>query len=245
MTDTIDIDYIETARQTALDFHGKYIFLSRDDQLELFETEAVKDFTSHPITGESLPNEVLEYIKFHVNCYDTTKDMLLSPETLRSFFNWYSESRKAQRSVKDLKTAPETAQAYNIVRFYMTATDFQDHFKSFDPANSDQERYERDLAEKALRERAKIGTWLLRHSSYNRPVDNKVKEILKKTGIRYYALSYIDTDTQIKHRLLAHHVSKGWKYLENWFPNFLECLEFVLEQNKLPYYRRIGTYIEC
>lgn len=245
MTDTINIDYIETARRTALDFHGKYVFLLRDDQLELFETEAVKSFTEHPITGEPLPDEVIKYIKFHVDCYDVTKDMLLSQETLRAFFNWYGEIRKSTIPIEQLKTSRETQEAYNIVRFYMTATDFQDHFKSFDPANSDQERYERDLAEKALRERAKIGTWLLRHSSYNRPVDNKVKEILKKTGIRYYALSYIDTDTQIKHVLLSHHVSKGWKYSENWFTNFLECLEFVLEHNELPYYRRIGSYIDC
>ena len=244
MSDITTIDYIKIDRQTLLDFHGKYIFIFGTDRLNLFETKSMINLTTHPILGKQLCKETLQYIKSYEECYEMSKDMLLSPQVLQQFFTWYITRRKAEVTVEQLKTNVSTYQAYNIVRLYMTATDFQDHFRNFDPENSDYERYERHLAEKALQKRKQIGTWLLRHSSYNRPNNEEDMLNLRRKGIRYYAISYIDRDNEIQHVLLIHQVGKGWKYSTNWFSNFLECLEFALIKNKLPFYGRIGNYIE-
>lgn len=244
MCDITTNDYIKIDRQIMLDFHGKYVFIFGSDRLDLFETESVRDLTTHPILGKQLSKETIQYIKLYAECYDSTKNMPLSSQILQQFFTWYDERRKAEITVEQLKTDISTYQAYNIVRLYMTATDFQDHFINFNVLDSDQERYERHLAEKALNERKRVGTWLLRHSSFNRPSNEVDRLNLWKRGVRYYALSYIDNNGQIQHILLTHQVGKGWKYSTHWFSNFLDCLEFTLNKNKLPYYKRIGKYIQ-
>lgn len=236
------IDFIAIDRQTMLDFHGKYTFLQDIGKLSLFETENLIDLTTHPVTGEDLSIEEKTYIKFHYDCYEYTDDMILSPETLTSFFTWYDKMRKIGKEVRQLKEAPDTEEAFNIVRFYLTATDFQSHFKEFNPLDSEQERYERDLAEKALRQGETSGLWLLRHSSLNRPVTPEAIEKLQVLGVRYYALSYIDDNGQIQHKLLTHAVGIGWKESKAIFPCFLDCLEYTLHKYKIPYNKRIDKY---
>lgn len=243
MEATTNIDYIAMERDIRLEFHGAYVFVPGDNKLELFETAAVRNLQVHPLTGQKMSKAIQDYIQLNVECYDLTGDMLLTPESLQAFFTWYDESRNNGVSIYQLMNDPTTSEAYNIVRFYLTATDFQAHFKDFDPADSDQERYERDLAEKALRGRKRVGTWLLRHSSYNRPVEDTAKELLQRTGVRYYALSFISNKAQIEHKLLTQKVGYGWGYSKRWFSNFLDCLEYVLVDNDLPYSERISKYV--
>ena len=238
------IDYIETDRQTMLDFHGQYTFLSDGVKLSLFETEQLIGLTIHPITGLPLKAHEIQYIKFHHECYLYTKDMILTPETLSSFFLWYDESRKSGESVPDLRLSPQTAEAFKIVRFYLTATDFQSHFREFNPTDSEQEKYERDLGEKALRTGAINGSWLLRHSSWNRPVTQEAIELLRKSGTRYYALSVINENAQIGHILLSYSVGLGWKHREDIFPCFLDCLEDILRRYNIEYGKRIPKYTQ-
>jgi hypothetical protein len=239
-----DVDYIATEHQTMLDFHGKYTFLIGDDRLDLFETEKIKDLTLHPTTERKLTPEEIAYVLFHNDCYRETKNLLIDQETLNSFVNWYFDMRKGGHSMYDLAINPETKEAYNIVRFFMSPTDFQSHFRNFNPQNSTQETYERDLAEKALRDNGKTGSWLLRHSSYNRPVGEENQRKLKRMGIRYYALSYISFENyQIQHDLIKYSVGKGYTIFETKnFTNFMAALEYLLDIRNLSYAKRIGNY---
>lgn len=242
--DTIDDrDYIAVDRQTMIDFHGRYTFLEGDEKLDLFETNQIINLPTNPLTNQTLTQEELQYIKFHDECYKYTGDMELSPETLQQFFTWYADSRRAGATVEALRDSPDTAQAYNIVRYYLTATDFQSHFRNFNPTDSDKEAYERDLAEKALRTSKTIGKWLLRHSSRNRPVSEEAQDKLQRLGYRYYALSYIAKDAQIKHLLITCKVGKGWSTFGSWYTNFVDVLEEALIKSGLVFYQQIQGYI--
>ena len=243
MVATEKIDYVGVNRQTMVDFHGKYTFLEVGDNLYLFETGRILELGKNPITDNDLTNEELEYVRFHNECYRDTRDMELSPETLQKFFTWYSDSRKAGVSREVLRDSPDTQQAYNIVRYYLTATDFQSHFRDFDPTDSDKEAYERDLAEKALRESGTVGTWLLRHSSRNRPVGKEAQDRLQKLGYRYYALTYVARDNRIHHVLITMKVGKGFSICEPWQSNFLDVLEQTLTNRRLSFQQRIHGYV--
>jgi len=242
--DTVNtIDYVAEDRQNMIDFHGKYTFLEGDDKLDLFETDQLINLTENPVTQEPLTQEELQYIKFHDDCYKYTGDMQLAPETLQQFFTWYADSRRAGATIETLRDSPDTEQAYKIVRYYLTATDFQSHFRDFNPTDSDKEAYERDLAEKALRTSKTIGKWLLRHSSRNRPVSQEAQDKLQRLGYRYYALSYIAKDAQIKHVLITCKVGKGWSSFNSWKTNFLDVLEETLIGSGLVFYQQIKGYI--
>jgi hypothetical protein len=243
MVEIEPVDYIAQDRIIQRTNHGRYVYIFGNDELQLFDTEEAKDLTDNPLDGKPLTAAALAYIKFHADCFAFSQPLELSDELLDQFFIWYDQSRTAGQSVASLSTNPETSQAYNIVRYYLTITDFQSHFKSFEPDNEGQERFERAQAEKALRERRHIGAWLLRHSSLNRPVEPEVQESLHREGIRYYALSYISRETQINHRLIEQRIGFGWLYNRQWFTNFLDCLEYALYVNHLPYNERIGEYI--
>lgn len=243
-TDNYDnIDYISLDRNIIFQCHGKYIYLFGNENLTLFKTKRVIDLAENPITQKKFSPHIINYIKFRAECYNDTRDMLLTKEILEKTFSWYENERRAGITVDQLKTSPETEQNYKIVRYYMTAIDFQSHFKQFDPADSDQERYERDLAEKALRNGGRKGLWLLRHSSYNRPGKKETIDRLRRYGIRYYALSFVDEEMEINHLLLTHQVGVGWNYLRAWFPTFIDCLEYTLDANNISYFKRISSYI--
>jgi hypothetical protein len=187
--------------------------------------------------------EEIGYIAFHVDCYERTRELIITQETLNKFIGWYLQSRKEGKQVADLRTNPETEQAYSIVRFYMIPTDFQSHFRDFNSQDSKQEAYERDLAEKALRQRGSIGSWLLRHSSLNRPVTLEARNRLKRLGIRYYAISFITPTFQIEHRLITYHIGRGFLFQKQWFTNFLDTLEFILGFLNLSFGRWISDYV--
>jgi len=52
-------------------------------------------------------------------------------------------------------------------------------------------------------------------------------------------LSYNDINHEIKHLLLKYQVGIGRKYTNIWFPAFLDCLEYTLKSNNLPYSKHI------
>lgn len=235
-----DIDYIAVNQQTMVYFHGKYTFLENNDKLNLCETKRLINSD----TDRTLTEEELNYVLFHDECYENTINIELTSDILQRFFTWYLESRRAGITIENLRNSPNTTKAYNIVRYYLTATDFQSHFRSFDPTNSTQERYERNLAEKALLDSDIAGRWLLRHSSKNRPVSKEAQDILQKLGYRYYALSYSTEDKQIYHILITHKVGKGWYSGTTWYTNFLDVLESTLVKHKLSFDQRISGYIQ-
>lgn len=237
-----NIDYIEADRQIMLDFHGKYTFIRGNDSLVLFETDKLLDLAENPSTGgEILPQEKI-YIKFRHDCYVHTDNIELSLEILDNMFTWYDVSRKSH-SIKELESNRNTREAVDIVRCFLTITDYQSHFREFNPLDSESEQYERDLAEKALITGMKSGLWLLRHSSKNRPQTETEVKNLRKMGIRYYALSYVDNDYKIQHVLIKQSVGLGWHGYDKIFPCFLDCLEYLLMIYDIPYSKRIDAYI--
>jgi hypothetical protein len=226
-----------------LDFRGKYIFLSGNKSMSLFETEKLLDLIENPLTGDPfLPQENI-YIKFHYDCYVHTNNMQLSWEILDNMFTWYDIIRRTH-SIKQLEANHDSREVLDIVRCFLTITDFQSHFREFNPSDSESERYERDLAEKALTEGTTTGLWLLRHSSKNRPGTPEEVENLRVTGTRYYAVSYVDDDYQIQHVLMKHSVGHGWHGYNKIFPCFLDCLEYILLIYNIPYSKRIDAYIK-
>lgn len=222
----------------------KHIDLFGNKRVERFLIQDIRNLTRHPITQEPFSDPVTPYIQEHAQCYDLTNDLVLSDGTLREFFKWYDESRKKGFTVSELRNNLETTYAYNIVRYYLSIYDFQSHFRTFDGTDINQERYERYLAEQALSTRGRVGTWLLRHSSYNRPVEQKARDRLKQYGIRYYALSYVTKMYQIEHELIEHRIGFGWRHRKTWFPNFLDCLEEILRRLDLPYDERVSKYVD-
>ena len=238
-------DYIAIDRQTMLNFHGQYTFIFDGETLVLFETEQIKHSTNHPLTNQAFSENVLNYIKMHLECYENTQNVILKPDTLARFYSWYEQSRKSGLTPNELETHtdPYIAERYKIVKYYMTATDFESHFHNFNPEDTNEARYERALAEKALI-LSKPKTWLIRHSSLNRPGNEEDRKLLLAQGTRYYVLSYLSETYTIKHILLKQRVGMGWEYglTDIWFPTFLECVEYTLTINGLFYTKRIGYY---
>lgn len=243
-------DYAEIAKQTHLDFRGKFTFLINPTikpPLQLFETEQLLGLQNHPLTGRVLNNAEKANVQFNWNCYNYTKDMELSPEILAGFYDWYDQSRMSDKTVDFLRINPETAQAYNIVRYYMTITDLQSHFKHFDQNDANAEAYERVLATKTLYEKYVKGSWLLRHSSKNREGTALDKELRKELGIHYYVISYMDNNFDIYHFLIQYQTGLGWimpQYRPSpTFPCFTDCLEAALLRLKISYHKRIAHYV--
>lgn len=254
---TQDIDYITVDHQTLLDFHGQYTFLNDNyltepdppkhrlpPNLQLYETMSLIGLQNHPITGRELTVAEKNQVVFNNNCYNETHNLVLAPETLAGFYSWYDQSRMNRMPVSYLRDSPDTAEAYKIVKYYMTITDFQEHFKEFNPVDAKAEAYERVLAEGALNEKRQRGAWLLRHSSLNRPATPEERQWLKLSGTRYYALTYMDINHKIVHVLLTFHVGLGWVYYKDQIPepSFTEFIEKVLDHEGIPYHGRISHY---
>lgn len=241
--DCIVRDYVDLERSMMHNHQGKYIFLEGATGLNLFETKSLRKEKQHPITGRDLKSEEISYIKFHDKCYRETHGMLLTESSLACFFSWYEKMRSTGTSLDGLRNSRDWTHAYSIVRYYLTATDFQSHFVNFNPIHSNKYAFERDLAENALRARKDIGTWLIRHSSRNRPACNEEWERLQRFGIRYYALSFIGQDCEIKHTLIVCKIGSGWYAADRWHTNFTEALEATLVRNNLSFTQRITGYI--
>src|SRR3972149_2709437 len=133
------LDYIAIDADMLLKFHGKYIFLNHHDQLQLFEIDKVMS----TISDKEFSPQELAYVKFRDDCYKETANIDIKPK----LFQWYEAQRKAGTSIESLSTTED----YKMVRYYMTINDFQSHFRDFNPQDSQQNTYERDLAEKVLK----------------------------------------------------------------------------------------------
>jgi len=244
------VSYISQERTLKLDFHGEFSLLPYENNLLVFESSKFKGLRAHPDNREAISDMTFAYIKSQNDCYDLTKDMLLSPSLLDDIFTWYDDSRNGNSTMESLANNidPQVRQTFNIVKYYLTPLDFQSHFKWFNPEDSNADKYERDLANKSLSNK-KVGTWLIRYSSLNRSLDPSTLLINEHNGIKFYVLSYIQSviplksEVVITHLLLKQRVGFGWHYSNMWFPTFLECIEYTLSHNNLTYSERISTYI--
>lgn len=231
-------DNITIAREVHLEWKGRYMYIMVNDHLDLLDVTIYGQVIKNPYTGEFLKPKELAYIKFHVECYQNTHNMELTPELLNSYYKWYILTKQQGQN-------PEynNKQIYDIVKYYLDIEDLEGHFKHFDPANSTEDRYERDLATKALQAK-KAGHWLLRHSSLNRPDTDDRQQKLANLGIRYYVISYKNTANNIMHHLMKHSIGKGWKIGNLWVPNFLKALELLLTELGLSFtYWVTGYYV--
>ena len=237
-----NLNFIDEERDVLLKERGKYLYIPTLTGPKIYETSKIINEIVNPFTGKKMSSDTILYIQFHWSCYweSIALDKLTS-EKINDCFAWYHNLRKKGISYREIKTDQKYKENFNIVRHYLTPTDFQEHFKNFDPNDSEAEAYERDLAEKALQKSQLKGSWLIRHSSKNRSdsINNYT---------RYYAISYLDLDNTIRHFLISKVVGIGWRFLENdeysTFTNFLECLEYVLTALNLEYSSRISVYVE-
>jgi len=234
---------MDKERTLFLEGRGKYILIPGDNNLVLFETKLLSDEIINPMTNVKMSSDTILYIMFAMNCHLSTSNITI--EYIQKCFEWYSNLRKKGITFKDIRN--EHKEKFNIVKYYLTPIDFQEHFRNYNSSDSEAESYERDLAEKALIQSNEIGSWLIRHSSKNRPTNQEELNYLNNLGIRYYAISYLYSNTEIKHILISKYVGVGWKYVENniyhTFTNFLECLEYVLLSLDLKYGARISVYV--
>jgi hypothetical protein len=227
-----DQNYIDADRFNMLDFRGRYLFIKDRDHLKLIE---ISDFQI-----QGLNRAVIKLIQFRTECYNVTKDLYIDESVIRDLASWYSKARK-HHSLLALNENPDTNLQLAIARYYMVPEDLYHHFRNFDPLNELSERYERSQAIEALLDYNVAGTWLIRHSSYNRPKNPNTLADIIKFGIRYYVLSYsmYRQETMIiKHILITFNVAMGWSYdVEGAviFPNFLNCLEDILEKHHLQF----------
>lgn len=213
---------------------GKYVPLYLEGILRLLKVTG--DDVIRLITIEN--TVVVNYIKFHHSCYEMSKNININ--NLKIYFDWYEKERRLKSAIQIASS--NNYSIYNLVRCYMTISDLQSHFATFNDDMINQ-RYERSSAEKALFSSYKVGKWLLRHSSYNRPDNIETKNKMQFLGIRYYALSYTDKNIIICHKLICHRAGYGWRGDNVWFPCFLDLLEHLLCKYRLTFDERISEYI--
>jgi hypothetical protein len=241
------MDFVDEERILSLKEKGKYVFIPGDKNVVMLETSSLVGENINPITGIKMSSDTILYILFHSSCYINTHHIDLDQCVLDECFSWYHNMRRKGKTFDEIRLSQQFKEKYNIVKYYLTPVDFQEHFRSFDPKDSNSEVYERDLAEKALINSGEIGSWLIRHSSKNRPESKDMQNYLNNFGIRYYAISYLESSSKIKHLLINKEVGVGWNFSDteqfHTFTNFLECLEYILIIFDLKYSSRISVYV--
>lgn len=238
------VDYVAQDRMILHKFCGKYFLLKAENNFEIFETENLVGKTENPLTGAPFLQRELDLINFYFECYKYTQKLEISEEILNKFFLWYSQTRRLKTVRYLLRDSLETSEAYSLVNYFLTATDFQSHFRNFDPQDSGKQAYERDLAQKALLSENVRGKWLLRHSSRNRPSSKEKQDKITTEGRRYYALTYMDHNRKIRHVLITFVVGQGWSIFDVWYTNFLDALENSLEKLGLLFYKHVDGYVD-
>lgn len=260
-------------------FNGLYSPLVIDNSLYLVETFELLNKDINPYDNNVLGSAEKNLINFNAKCFTTTgnmdmnQNMIMSRNPLiantrsvvqiekiqddnklmflKNNYKLYIKNRVDGKSYDYLLN--KDPYLVNLVKCYMTITDFQDHFKYYDHNNDQNMKYERTMATQALTN-SRRGSWLLRHSSLNRitseqtPLDEEEIDRRYRLGIKYYALSYLDYNRNIRHGLLRYEASKGWRVGNEtdegtWFTNFLEALETFLQRHNLDFSSRIGDYI--
>lgn len=242
-------DYIEADRFNMIDFRGRYLFVMVDEHLELAETSVLyRALSSRPFQERTLSRETQCLVSFRMECYNVTKDLQIDDDFIRELARWYTETRK-DHSILSLNENPDTNLQLGLARYYMGPQDFYKHFRKFDSLDKTHERFERSQAIKALLKHNLPGIWLLRHSSYNRPENPNTLADIIRFGLRYYVLSYSKNhhDTMIiKHILITFNVTTGWSSTVDAtiiFPNFLDCLEYILQKHHLGFANLHSEYI--
>lgn len=225
------MDFINSDKELIHNTFGKFVYINVDGELNKYNTEELFKTRKIPNSEQLLSKDELNYIDFRYEAYQFAQEKKLDINTLKLFFDWYITRRKNESSVSELQNDISTRFVYQNVRYFLTITDCEEHFSNFRAEDSTDERYERDLATRALLKEPVIGKWVLRHSSRNRPSEPEELDRLQKCGIRYYALSFSHCSGNIYHTCLTHQVGKGWTNNDTvWYPCFLDLLETVLEK---------------
>lgn len=244
------LDYIQADHFNMIDFRGQYLFVldHNKQQLQLIDTLLSRQsLISHRLNGNTVSHETLLMIAFRLECYNVTKNLDINDDLIRKLANWYIEIRK-DHTILSLDDNSDTSLQMKVVRYYVVPQDLYHHFRNFDPLNETHERFERDQAINELKSHNVSGSWLLRHSSYNRPKNPNTLSDIIKFGIRYYVLSYSKiehNDMIIKHVLITYNVATGWSTSteKTLFPNFIDCLENILQKNNLTFSNIYADYI--
>lgn len=231
----------------------QYVYLECSGMVKPYSTtdlwEWVQRQTIHPETRRPLFQREIEYINFKKQALDT-----LGTE-IPKMYDTYSSGRK-QHAFEDFDDQTKLQ-----IRASIKIDDMAKHFRDY-LESPGVERYEREAANKRLLQEP-VGFWLLRRSSVNRINP----ELFKRLGIDFYAFSfsyYTKGQKKVSHQLFIHALGHGWSRRSNawlmnqqqftdihfnlvfdnsdWYTNFVDLLESILEKYKLEFYRHDPDY---
>lgn len=218
----------------------KHIFLKCFPNFLIYDVETLYELVIYnetnnikqiePSTRRELSENEIKYIKFHYEIYSRFHNEKINKNLLlREYFEMKNKNRNDQELVEK-------------ARLLLKIEDFYEHFKNYEVENLSILKLERTKAETFLNV-SSPGSWVLRHSSCNRPkkdgvVDRERMRMNKLKGFIYYALSFKDENRVIKHVLLKKVLGEGW-FLENngriYFVCFIDILDYLISNLRLDY----------
>jgi hypothetical protein len=228
--------------------HGT-VALESQGRIHFWNTEALYGWISvnktHPITRKILDKYEIDYVEHYFKCLKFEEQMQITDNFTKTIYETFI---KANGKLPD--------NLLFISRVVLNLQDFAEHFKNYQETDNELQ-FERKQAEKELNKKI-IGTWLIRNSSVNRPINQKHSELLKKLGIKTFALSFVDKQGSIKHLLFGHFPGKGWAYCGNgikftcnsvkpniktkYFPCFCDLIIHILKRCDLTFEKVSTNY---
>lgn len=182
--------------------HG-IVALGAAGRLQYWDTEEIYKWIQknpcNPQTRRDLDKYEIAYVEYYKRCLDWEK----------------ANSALSRMAICTLLTKLWSNEEKMMLRAMVHPHDFAQHFEMYEKRDTDPEDYERNQAYEAL-SKGKAGMWLLRHSSLNRPKDEKDQEILNRMRVKMYVLSYnCKVNMCIKHLLIVHRPGHGWCHAVN------------------------------
>lgn len=227
-----------------LEFNRRHetIGLESDGRIHFWKTGPLYNWIqynqTHPLTRRQLKKYELKYIKHYFECLKYEESNTIEESYIKDVYDRYIK----QNGNVDAFLKFEARALLNL-------QDFAEHFKNY---KQDKQllQYERKQAEKELGKKIP-GSWLIRNSSFNRQNDKLKSELLKKLGIKFYALSFVDQSHEIKHMLFSHFPGRGWAISgnnvifegktvkpspnETYFVCFCDMLSYILQKHQLKF----------
>lgn len=228
----------------------QHIFIDINNTLvQPYETEGIYKWMimnqTNPTTRQKFKEDEINYITFYHECWNLLNKYKYNKDDIKTIYDTYITMMKSY-TLNQINSDPKLQGYHNLARCLLSINNFEDHFKHYDATDSSSDRVERVQSRKVL-QASQNGSWLLRHSSYNRTLDEPSGS-LKKRGIRYYALSYRIND-RIENILITHRLGHGWSKSPLgvktmiWYTNFIDMIESLLEEKGLAFKYFVNGYM--
>ncbi len=251
MESTADIiNYAILERDLMLKYHGSKVLLLCEGTWLVKDTMPLFFGKINPVTKLALTDDEMIYAAVRHQCYvakmngkiihlGSTSDITRDAD--KGEYDGYTETDVQSLSVLyqnikrvryPLHGVPKNT--WSRIRGYLTITDFQEHYKDFDLVTG-------RMKARSLLAGARVGTWLLRPSSYN--AREELVALTHDKLVNYYSLDFVSKKSTIEHLLLIHIVGLGWSYCKLKFPCFIDCLESAADRYGLSFDDTEETYL--